>query len=40
MVKFIESMIDYIYIFNLNNEWEVLSYDNYAKKLTEIFKGE
>ena len=33
-------MIDYIYIFNLDNEWEVLSYDNYAKKLTDIFKGE
>lgn len=32
-------MIDYIYIFNLNNEWEVLSYDNYVKKLTDIFEG-
>ena len=33
-------MIDYIYIFNWYNEWEVLSYDNYAKKLSDIFKGE
>ena len=30
-------MIDYIYIFNLDNEWEVLSYDNDVKKLTDIF---
>ena len=33
-------MIDYIYIFNLDDEWEVLSYDNNAKKLTDIFEGE
>ena len=33
-------MIDYIYIFNWDNEWEVLSYDNEAKKLSDIFKGE
>lgn len=33
-------MIDFIYIFNLNNEWDVLSYDNDAKNLTDIFKGE
>lgn len=33
-------MIDYIYIFNLDNGWEVLSYENDAKNLTDIFKGE
>ena len=33
-------MIDYIYIFNLNNEWEVLSYYNDTKKLSDIFEGE
>lgn len=33
-------MIDYIYIFNWDNEWEVLSYDNDTKKLSDIFKGE
>lgn len=33
-------MIDYIYIFNCDNEWEVLSYENDTKNLTDIFKGE
>lgn len=33
-------VIDYIYIFNWDNEWEVLSYTGDTKKLSEIFKGE